>query len=485
MRTGEEVDVLIVGGGVAGLACAAALADTSLTIALFERDAILGGRARSWTDETTGDPVHIGPHVVTNHYPNFFALLELAGTQDGIVWQRPDVLYTLFDGTRALELPRSRLPAPLQFLRAMSADPSLRARDLASNVRATLLALSLDEERIRSLDPCAAGDVLDELGVSPAMRARYWAFASLSILNVPLEKCSAGSLLRAYAQAAGHSDSRVGFPARGLGDLFAPGVERRLAAAGHTIERGAEVRSVDPDERGFSVRLGDGREVRARTVVCAVPPADLEALTPRRRMSFGPLEPVRYASTYLWLDRKIGARPFWARATDPRDLNCDFYDFSNIYAARTDGRSLIAANAIGAEHVRDLDDDAIVRRTFEELAQNVPAARDARIVHAIVNRIPMSVVAPLPGFEARRPRAETSIPGLYLAGDWTRTHLPSSMESAAKSGFRAAELVLAREGRRTTLVRSISPPEPLARALGAVGRAFTIEPLSRSRATEG
>jgi 15-cis-phytoene desaturase len=81
----QEIDVAIVGGGIAGLVTAVGLRGAGLRVAVFERDAILGGRARSWTDAKTGDPVHVGPHIFLSNYPNFLALLDRCGTADKIV----------------------------------------------------------------------------------------------------------------------------------------------------------------------------------------------------------------------------------------------------------------------------------------------------------------------------------------------------------------------------------------------------------------
>ncbi|WP_420829609.1 FAD-dependent oxidoreductase [Nannocystis pusilla] len=103
--------------------------------------------------------------------------------------------------------------------------------------------------------------------------------------------------------------------------------------------------------------------------------------------------------------------------------------------------SLVGSNIIDAGRVAHWSDAAIVARTCHELMENLPAARAATLRHATVHRIPLAVQAPLPGFEARRPAARSPVEGLLLAGDWTRTGLPSSMESAAASGWRAAELV--------------------------------------------
>ncbi|MDC0716309.1 hydroxysqualene dehydroxylase [Nannocystis bainbridge] len=472
-----ETDVVILGGGIAGLTCAVGLLGSGLRLVVLERDRLLGGRARSWADPTTGDPVHVGPHIVTNYYPNFFRLLERLGTADRVVWGPEEVLYTMFDGERAVELRRSSLPPPVQMLATLCDDPALGLLDLASNATSVQVALGLDEREVLRLDDLDGAAALAAMGVRPAMLRRYWQFAAMSILNTPVERCSAGSLMRTFHHAISRDAVRIGFPGCGLGDLFAPGARAAIEAAGHAVWTGTAVTELLGDDgRATGVRLADGRQLRARHVVSSLPPADLAALVPDRWRHLPGLDalpwfqPVTYVSVYLWFDRRITRRQFWARSYAPDDLNCDFYDYANIYPDWGDRPSLIGSNIIDAARIAGMSDDEIVAGTRRELDENLPQARTAELRHAAVHRIPLAVQAPLPGFEARRPTADTAVAGLVLAGDWTRTGLPSSMEGAAASGWRAAELVRTREDRPRALVRPLPPRGVLARALMPVSR---------------
>src|SRR5687768_9170404 len=100
----EHFDVVVVGGGIAGLTCAMGLRGSGLTAIVLERETILGGRASSWTDNVTGDPVHIGPHIFLDQYPNLFALLEACGTRDQIVWEEAGAFVTMVDGRREIRI---------------------------------------------------------------------------------------------------------------------------------------------------------------------------------------------------------------------------------------------------------------------------------------------------------------------------------------------------------------------------------------------
>ena len=159
------------------------------------------------------------------------------------------------------------------------------------------------------------------------------------------------------------------------------------------------------------------------------------------------LEPSPYRSVYLWFDRKLTSERFWALLWSPARLNYDFYDLSNIRFELAGRPSIIASNVIYSHRAADFSHDELIRATVQEIAEFAPAAAEARLLHADVHDIPLAVPCPVPGFESARPVAKTRMRGVYLAGDWTRTGLPCSMESAVRSGGLAAEAVLWEERR--------------------------------------
>jgi 15-cis-phytoene desaturase len=130
----------------------------------------------------------------------------------------------------------------------------------------------------------------------------------------------------------------------------------------------------------------------------------------------------------------------------PERLNYDFYDLSQIRASWEGRPSVVASNIIYSHRAHHLGDEQIVRATVEELAEFVPAARAARVLRFDVHRVPMAIPCATVGFEGMRPGARSPLPGLTLAGDWIQTHMPCTMEGAVKSGFMAAEAVLAQQG---------------------------------------
>jgi squalene-associated FAD-dependent desaturase len=478
-----HTDVLIIGGGIAGLACGFALSDAGLAVTLLESSDTLGGRARSWQDQATGDTVDIGPHILLSEYHNMLRLLELLGTREQVVWQQ-DKFITLVDRPRPVPIRMHRLPAPLHFLPSMLGAPQVSLSDMASNRRLIWFVLRMQDADVLRLDDVPADDFLRRMGVSERFIDWFWRSAAMAIMNVPLERCSTGALLHFFRYMIGKSGYRVGFAAGGLADLFAPPAARRIEAAGGRVVLRTEVAALTVTDGAVSaVRLADGSDIAARYCVAAVPPQQLLPLLPaawREHRVFAQLagvEPSPYISTYLWFDRKLTGERFWTRVWSPTNLNYDFYDLSNIRAGWQERPSLIASNVIFSGRVEDLSDGDIIAATVDELAAFAPDAKRATVRHARVHRIPMAIPAPFPGSEQRRPDTRSPIEGLLLAGDWVRTGLPASMEGATRAGLLAAEQTLAALGRRRQLA---SPPPEVGAAARAAG---SLERLSRRRSS--
>lgn len=479
MESVLQTDVLIIGGGLAGLACAVGLHDSGLRVTVVEQDRDLGGRARSWRDPGTDTVIDLGPHILLSEYRNMLALLDLLGTRDKVVWNGRNFI-TLVDGARRVPIHMDPLPPPLHMLLSMLKAP-VSLRDSNSNASTVFFTMKMREADVLRLDDVPATEFLRNMGVSPRFIEWFWASTAMTIMNVPLEKCSTGALLRFFRILLGHSNLEMGFPGTGLGDLFAPQAERLVEQGGGSVLRQRRVVALaGTEDRVNGVRFDDGTRVEARYCVSAIPPRALRAILNEecvaRYRSFSDLaafESDPYISTYLWFDRKLTDARNWSRVWSPSTLTYDSYDLSNIRLGWRDRPSLIASNIIYSHRADRLSDATIIERVVSELAPFIPDVAHARLLHARVHRIPMAIPCPYPGTEQKRLRTVSPLRGLLLAGDWTQTRLPACMESAVRSGWLAAEHILADIGRPKHLVAPFSEPTGLtgliARVTGATG----------------
>ncbi|NUS39013.1 MAG: NAD(P)-binding protein [Lysobacter sp.] len=463
--------MLVIGGGLAGLACAMALSDAGLHVRVVERADEAGGRARSITDATTGERIDLGPHILLSEYRNMLRLLDLLGTRRHVAWQGARFI-TLVDAPGATTLHLYPLPAPLHFLPDLLRVPQLSLADVASNARLFWRVLRLDDAGRMQLDQVDAEQYLRALGVSERFIDWYWRTVAMAIMNVPLGECSAGALLGFFRYLVGRNGYQLGLPSIGLGDLFAPAARHWIEARGGAVRLGIEAARLElAGDRACGAILADGTRLHARWTVAALPPPSLHALLPeslRTHATFRDLAafaPSPYVSTYLWFDRRLSRERFWANTWSPRTLYYDFYDLANIRAHRDAEGSLVACNLIFSTRAAHLDDAALIDAACSELAAYLPRTREAVLRHAVVHRIPMAIPAPHPGSESLRPEARTPIRNLFLAGDWLATGLPASMESAVRGGWMAAEAVLQEAGRPRAWVQPLPRMDPLA-ALG-------------------
>ncbi len=264
--------VVVVGGGLAGLTAAVGVATAGVRVVLLEASSELGGRARSFVDETTGDRLPIGPHIMMTDYVNLLRLLDVVGGGD-VVWQH-DEFISLVTGRRTAHLRQAPVPAPFQYVPSLLRDPNTRLIDWVSNTAITLFALSLDEADLVVLDRTSAADLLRRFGVTRRYREQFWSFTSTAILNTPLERCSAGALLRFYRRMVGHRSYLVGFPTDGLGAMFTEPSRRYIELAGGSVHTDEKVTAVCVDDgRVVAIETAAGRRLAADAVILAVPPA--------------------------------------------------------------------------------------------------------------------------------------------------------------------------------------------------------------------
>ena len=432
-------DAVVVGAGFAGIAAATALAERGAHVLVLETRQRPGGRAYSWIDAATGEVRDNGQHVLASFYDETHRLLARLGTADALETDPTFRLRVHVRHRGGYVLACPRWPAPWSWLGGIVGAGGL-------SWRSRLAAAGL-EGRIRSLlsrngsgADLSIQSWLSDLGPGTEdLEALLWSLAIAALNDVPGEASATlfarvlDRLLRAPAERSG-----LALPRRALGDLIA-GYEDYLAARGGEVRYRATALGVRIESgRAAGVSLLGGERVEAGAVVLAVPHERVtwmlrpEFAEPYRAIASVPWSPI--VSTMHVFDRPVlpermvamlGTRTQWA--------------FDRGGAGPGRHRVGTVRSAAFADAERDVPE--IAREAEAELAEAFPEARAARLLETRVYKERRATMRSTPAAQRVRPGAETALAGLYLAGDWTDTGLPPTIEGAVLSGHRAAERV--------------------------------------------
>ncbi len=440
-------DAIVVGGGWAGVAAAIALSDAGARVTLLEARRTWGGRATSWPDPRLSDPVDNGQHVFFGCYAMTRTLLARLGTaplvafQDGLDLQYREI------GGRV-----SRLTAPSALGRAGLALGLARWTRIPLRER-----IGLARALVSAAPPPPHATVdawLDTLGdaAGPTVRRFFWHPLTEAAINETSDRAPA-ALLHATMVGAFRGtarDASLGLARAGLGELVDP-VGNVLAGGGGLALTGHPVATVGPaaDPAAQRVTLEDGRTFDAPRLVLAVPAAEARALVATAwpdvaraldAASAVPSSPI--VTVTLWYDRPVLATPVVGLVAPPAGGGPGFhwaFDRGTLVGAR-DGRHAVtlvasAARALAAQPVARVVEAARAALSAYDLTTATPL--DARVV-----KEPRAT----PSYDAvsvgARPPVATARPGLAVAGDWTVSELPATIEAAVRSGRAAAAHVL-------------------------------------------
>lgn len=434
--------VVVVGGGVAGLAAATALAEAGRDVLLLERAAAAGGRARSFTDAASGDAVDNGQHALMGCYDEFLALLSRVGSRSLLF--ESELRISLCDPalsdvaarTSAIDAPG--LPAPLHFAAGLLRYGHLSLRErLSALVAGQRLVWRYGGSRRPDVTVAAA---LTALGQSARARRALWDPVVWATLNADPERASARLLAAVVGRAllASREGSRFLLPSVPLSELTVEPARKYLEARGGELRTRAAVDGVEIESgRVTSVRVGD-EQIEADAVILAVAPPALRRLAiPGVDVDPALDRATPIVSVTLWLDRDPGGPPFVGL------LGCQtqwIFQVDRIHGVRSAGGHRLACVRSGADAWRDVPRDEIARTVIAEARRALPGMRDAQVVRRLVVTEHAATLAPDPAIQSLRPGVTTPIRGLLLAGDWTDTGLPATLEGAALSGHRAAAL---------------------------------------------
>lgn len=426
--------VVVVGGGLAGLAAAASLSSVDVRVTVVEARRRVGGRAASFEDPVTGGLVDACQHVAMGCCTNFLDLCRQAGLAD--FFRRDRTLWFIGpDGERAACTPSRLLPAPMHVTPLLVGMRHFSFREKFS-LGLGMLRLARYREPTGNEVGGTALEWLEAAGQPERVIRLFWQPVLESALGESIDLVSTTAARKVVVDAfLAHRDAADLFvPTEPLGSLFGDRLVAWLESRGVAVERGRNVTSIERDALGRAIAVlhGAGRTACDAAII-ALPWRQASRVVP----DLVPAADERFAGSpitavHLWFDRDcidlphavlVGRVSQWVFRPDAAEGRQPGYCQVVISASR---------GLLGG------DRDALVATVVAELRETFPAARDAVLLEARVVTDPTAVLSVRPGVDAFRPVADTAVPNLFLAGDWTATGWPSTMEGAVRSGRLAA-----------------------------------------------
>ena len=460
----------VVGGGLAGMAAALALAENGCQVDLFEQKRRLGGRAGSVRDPHTGELVDYCMHVSMGCCTNFLDFIRRTGVEDCFDRHRrltfigPEGEICEFTSWPWLPAPFHLLPgfARLRYL-------SLRDRVTIGGCLMRLGLLTAAECRDKS-----TGQWLRQQGQSRRAIERFWSVVLVSALGETVDRTELSMARKVFLD--GFMRSAHGYelllPRLPLGEIFNGRVACRLRELGVNVHLAAQVQSIElAEDRAETLVLAGGRRLSFDTLVVAVPWTTIgRVFSPEQRSRLHPdwtadrLQSSAITAVHLWFDREITSLPHAAFVG--RTSHWIFRSSRSGTASAnstTSHRYQVVISASGQlAHLPNAD---LLEEVLSDLGDLLPATRSAQLLHHRIVTERNAVFSITPEGRQSRLQAATGIPNVYLAGDWTQSGWPATMEGAILSGYTAAGMVLRYSGKRFLLPAEQLKPGWLARIL--------------------
>ena len=496
----------MIGGGLAGLSSAVALADAGWRVCLLEKRPHLGGRATSYT-LPDGSEVDNCQHVTLGCCTNLADFYRRVGAEEKIRFY--DRLYFVDSLGRRSTIESSPLPPPLHMAPSFALFAGLTLADKRAIANA-LIAIARTGGCPPGIDGRSMLGWLQQMRQTPGAIDRFWSVVLVSALDEELSRTDARYGIDVFWKAflSNRDGYRVGIPSVPLANLY-DGCRDFIAQQGGEVRLRSVVRQIRADSNGFAgAVLDDGSEISADACILAVPHDAVPSLLPASVSEHVQLvENLRHIKTspitgvHLWFDRTVMTEPFLTlldRTTQwifNKSLLCASNATEGSLARPMDGASPESANGQYLQLVVSASYALVPRSRQEiidlclsELAEVLPQTREARLIKGTVIKEVNATFSPEPNVDAWRPaQTDSGLRNLFLAGDWTRTGWPATMEGAVRSGYLAAESLLSERGQPRKYLRPDLWPEGLCKVWAEragpgfeMARALNREPKSEA-----
>ena len=453
------IHVAVLGGGLAGMSAAIALAQEGCRVTLIEKRAVLGGRAGSHVDATTGECVDNCQHVLMPCCTNLLDFYRRIGAREKIRFY-PEIPFIESEG-RVSFLRSCFLPAPLHCTPSFLRLPFLSLRD---KWRISLGLVSLLFWREKGIENGSALDWLRARRQSQRSIEDFWQPVLVSALNEGVDKASIRYAAKVFLDAfLSHPRGWwLGIPSVPLSVLYGASLVSTLENHQGQVLLQREVRELAVrNGQIVSAALSQGENVRADAFVLALPWQAAPAVMPEeiRALAMGAalekLDPSPITGVHLWFDRVVTHLAF---AALPGKQVHWFFNKTRTFDGSSSTASYLQLVTSASRAWMGLTKSQILEIALRELQEVLPEARDARVLKSLVLKEPLATFSPSSENERFRPGPETTMRNLFLAGDWIQTGWPATMEGAVRGGYLAAQAVLRAQGlSRKILVPDLAP----------------------------
>ncbi len=429
--------VIIIGGGFAGLSAAAELSSAGFSVVLIEQRRSLGGRAYSFLDNKTGLELDNGQHILMGCYEHTFRFLEKIGASDNLFFQKNLCVDFLGKGGTSYKLDCLPLPAPLHILSGIL---GFKAISIADRLRMLNMAKGVLFGKVtHSSNDLTITEWLKQLGQGQRARETLWDIITLATMNEHPDESSAAIFRNVMKKAffTNRRDSRIVLPAVPLSRMFTDNAETYIRQNGGAIEKGIGASALLTGNNSISgVKLKDGRVFRGDYYISAVP--YYSRLLGTELNSVPALQPSPIISIHLLFNKSLTEHTFAALLNSPIQW---VFNKEKIFRD-TAYRGLLSIVISGAHKYIDVPSEKLAGIALRELKKVIPATSTARLLHSKVIKERHATFSPQPGVDKFRPSQKTSIKNLFLAGDWTDTGLPATIEGAVLSGHKCAKAIV-------------------------------------------
>lgn len=440
----QRKTALVAGGGIAGLSSAVHLDELGFRVTLVEKKPVLGGRAFSFTDKKTGAILDNGQHLLAGAYHETLSLLERIGAKSKVAFQIPTVV-PLFDRRFRKSLFRlNDFSPPLGLAMALAGFGGLSLKDKFGFLKLGNALKKIASGKIPLPKNQTTHAWLEAHGQTQNAIRDFWEILTLATLNDSCERASADALATVLVKSyfSGRRDGFLVFPKTGLSDAFAAPARAYLEARGNEIRTNVGLNAVRIlDGLVREAVLDDGSRLKPDVVVCALPPKRFLSVLPQAFVTATPkLQPLGHwayapiASVNLFFDREVMTDTFAGSSNTTVHW---FFNRNRIHAANKNHHHVVGVVS-GAYNLLGKSRQELVALARSDLERLYPQTRYATLMHALANIEREATLSCAIGVNAQRIAAEI-LPNLFVAGDWTATGLPPTIESAALSGKLAAE----------------------------------------------